>query len=279
MNKSNSENLDTPSTTGEAAPGESLTIERAIANLQGDDEGSRYYAAWWLGRFRVKEEAAIKALIVALNDESASTPDGGYPLRRNAARALGKLEDTSAVPALINCLDCSDYYVRESAAESLGVLDTSGESIPKLIEMLGLETLETGNRQPLAAIIEALGNLAATEAISSIKPFLKHSIDLVRYSALRAMYQLTRESCYGDELVKALDGENLQLRRSALSDLGAIGYLPAAEAIAETLAENSLKLISLKGILEHHLDIPSDGQEASLSEVSIRVMKLMDSLL
>jgi phycocyanobilin lyase alpha subunit len=61
-----------------------------------------------------------------------------------------------------------------------------------------------------------------------------------------------------------------------LADLGAIGYLPAAEPIAQTLAENSLKLIALKGLLEHqakHSDSPN------LSEGAIRVMALMDSLL
>lgn len=279
MSKSDSEKLESSVPATQEATGESLTVEQAIANLQGSDQGSRYYAAWWLGRFRVKEEAAVKALIAALENECDRTPDGGYPLRRNAARALGKLGDISAVPGLIVCLDCSDYYVRESAAESLGVLDRKKESTSKLIEMLNLENVESETAQPYAAIIEALGNLGITEAIESIKPFLEFSLDLVRYSALRAMYQLTQEARYGNELIKALDGDNLQLRRSALADLGAIGFLPAAEAISETLAENSLKIISLKGILEHHLEIPLDGEEPNLSDISIRVMKLMDSLL
>ena len=107
MSKSDSENLESPTPASEETESESLTIEQAIANLQGTDRGSRYYAAWWLGRFRIHEEAAIKALIAALDDEGDRTPDGGYPLRRNAARALGKLGDTRAIPALINCLDCS----------------------------------------------------------------------------------------------------------------------------------------------------------------------------
>jgi phycocyanobilin lyase subunit alpha len=52
-----------------------------------------------------------------------------------------------------------------------------------------------------------------------------------------------------DRLLEALLGDDLQLRRAALTDLGEIGYLPAAEPIANTLAENSLKLIVLKGLL------------------------------
>jgi phycocyanobilin lyase subunit alpha len=100
-----------------------LTVEQAIANLSGPDFGSRYYAAWWLGRFRVRSQSAVVALIATLTDESDRTPDGGYPLRRNSARALAKLGDTQAVPALLDCLTCTDYYVREAAAQALGVLD------------------------------------------------------------------------------------------------------------------------------------------------------------
>ena len=73
--------------------GKSLTVEQAITNLKGTDLGLRFYAAWWLGRFRVKDSEAVECLIKALGDEDDRTPEGGYPLRRNAARALGKLDN------------------------------------------------------------------------------------------------------------------------------------------------------------------------------------------
>ncbi|MBW4681830.1 MAG: HEAT repeat domain-containing protein [Microcoleus vaginatus WJT46-NPBG5] len=264
--------------------GESLTAEQAIANLRGDDLGLRYYAAWWLGRFRVREPAAVEALLAALEDESDRTDDGGYPLRRNAARALGKLGDQRSVPALIWCLESSDYYLREAAAQSLEMLNAAA-SVPVLMQMLagGVEAAvrvpgKPHLAQPYNAVIEALGTLHATEAISLIQPFLEHPVKRVQYSAARAMYQLTGQSIYAERLVQALHGDELQLRRSALMDLGAIGYLPAAEAIAETLAENSLKLIALKGILEHQLG-SNPTQPPSLSDNAIQVMTVMDSLL
>ncbi|MDJ0586521.1 MAG: HEAT repeat domain-containing protein, partial [Microcystis sp. M49636_WE2] len=38
------------------------TVEQAIANIQQrEDLGARYYAAWWLGRFRVRQPEAISA--------------------------------------------------------------------------------------------------------------------------------------------------------------------------------------------------------------------------
>lgn len=264
------------------AEGESLTVEQAIANLHSQDYSLRYYAAWWIGRFRVKEPAAIAALIAALQEESEQTKIGDYSLLRNAARALGKLGEKQALPALIQCLECADYYVREAAAQALEMLGDR-DSIGPLMKLLdggSVAAVRVPGKshlvQPYDSVIEALGTLQATEAIPLISPFLEHSVERVQYAAARAMYQLTGERIYGELLISALKEDNLQLRRSALMDLGAIGYLPAAQAISETLAENSIKLIALKGVLEHHLN---QQESLSLSDDAIRVMDLMDSLL
>jgi phycocyanobilin lyase alpha subunit len=263
-----------------------LTVEQAIANLQSEDLGLRMYAAWWLGRFRVDDPTAIDILIAALNDEDDRTEIGGYPLRRNAARALGKLGDRRAVPALIEALACSDFYVREAAAQALEMLgDLSG--VPTLLGLLQNQipgTLPAPEPphlvQPFDAILEALGGLGATETLSQVRPFLDHEVPRIQYAAARAMYQLTANpheaSQYGDRLIQALSVNELQLRRTALADLGAIGYLAAAKPIAETLAENSLKLISLKGLLEKQLEL---SPLPKLSAGAIEVMALMDQLL
>ncbi|BAY64046.1 phycocyanobilin lyase alpha subunit [Calothrix brevissima NIES-22] len=264
-----------------------LTVEQAIANLQGEDLGLRVYAAWWLGRFRVDAPEAIDVLITALEDEDDRTHAGGYPLRRNAARALGKLGENRAVPALVKALECSDFYVREAAAQSLEMLgDTS--CLHRLIDLLSdrisgtLPAPEPPQlAQPFDAIIEALGTLGAVEAIPAIESFLDHPIPRIQFAAARAMYQLTYKATetsnqYGDRLIQALANDDLQLRRAVLADLGAIGYLPAADAIAETLAENSLKLISLKGLLEKQLP---QTTAPDLSPGAIKVMQLMDALL
>lgn len=263
-----------------------LTIETAIANLQGDDLGLRMYAAWWLGRFRVKTEAAIQMLIAALTDEDDRTEAGGYPLRRNAARALGKLGDQQAVVPLIHSLECTDFYVREAAAKALEQLSAASATSRLLALLRGQVqgTLPAAEPpylvQPFDAIIEALGTLRAAEAKSDILPFLDHEVPRIRYAAARALYQLAPNpedaKQYGDQLVAALANEDLQLRRAVLADLGAIGYLPAAEAIAETLAENSLKLIALKGLLEKEL---ANAAAPEVSAGAEHVMSLMDSLL
>jgi phycocyanobilin lyase subunit alpha len=261
---------------------EQLTEKQAIANLkQKEDLGARYYAAWWLGKFRIKNPEAVSNLLIALEDEQDRAPDGGYPLRRNAARALGKLGDKSAVEPLNRCLEFPDYYVREAAAQALGTLGDR-RCVAALLKLLdgGVEsaTRVSGTPhliQPYEAVIEALGSLKATEAIEQIEPFTQHSTEKVKYAAARAMYQLTKEDKYGEILIEALNGEDLQLRRSALMDLGAVGYVKAGKAISETLAENSMKLIALKGLLETNL-ATNDGK---ISAESIEIMDLMDSLL
>jgi phycocyanobilin lyase alpha subunit len=263
-----------------AQAGEQLTVAQAIDNLTSPDTGLRFYAAWWLGRFKVQEALGFERLIAALRDEDDRTEDGGYPLRRNAARALGKIGagwdvGKRAVLPLIECLDCADFYVREAAAQSLEMLG-DGRAVPKLVERLQIGVADGALKagadlvEPFDAYLEALGTLGAQDALDLIAPFLNHPIGRTQYAADRAMYQLTGDDRYGQLLVEALRGKDLQLRRAALTDVGAIGYLPAAEAIYETLAENSLKLIALKGVLE---------KQAIGSAGAVRVMDLMDGLL
>lgn len=270
--------------TADPTMAEQLTVEQAIANLRHEDTSLRYYAAWWLGRFRVEDPTAVDALMAALKDEEDRTELGGYPLRRNAARALGKLGDRRAVPDLIECLSCEDFYVRDAAAQSLGLLGDP-VCIPNLLELLagGVEAAQPvpGRphlTQPYESVMEALGALGATEAVDSVRPFLQHPVARIQYAATRAMYQLTREPQYGDRLVEALNGGDLKLRRVALSDLGAIGYMPAADAIAQAAVENSFKLFALKGLLDTELCSSKTAVQSPTVAVC-HVLELMDNLL
>ncbi|MEL7512118.1 MAG: HEAT repeat domain-containing protein [Cyanobacteria bacterium J06554_3] len=261
-----------------------LTVPQAIANLkQTADTGDRYYAAWWLGRFQVREPAAVEALLVALRDDNDRDTDGGFPLRRNAARALGKVGDEAVVPALIECLSCSDYYVREAAAQSLELLGAK-DVIAPLLTLLG-GSVEAAVPvpgkpyliQPYNAILEALGALGDASVVATVEPFLRHDVPQVKNGAARALYQLTGKDEYAQALVDTLRCDDLQLRRSALLDLGEVGYLPAGDAIAQTLAENSIKLISLKGLLEKQ--VAQQNSNTYVSAETVKVMSLMDSLL
>lgn len=265
--------------------GHDWTPAKAIANLQQTvDSSLRYYAAWWLGHFKISRSDAIDALLTALVDQSYRSPDGGYPLCRNAARALGKLSDSRIVPALRARLTCEDYYVREAAIQSLEMQGNSS-CIPDLLEFLegGVEAAVSVPQkphliQPYEAVLEALGTLQAKNSVSLIQSFLDHPVPKVQFAAARALYQLTQEEQYGQYLVQGLQHGKLTVRRSALMDLSVSGYVPGATAIAETLAENSLKLIALKNLLEVQLSQQIDSG-LELDRTSEEIIVLMDQLL
>lgn len=258
-------------------------VASAIARLQQQtDLGQRYYAAWWLGQFRVREPAAVDALLAALQDTSDRSPDGGYPLRRNAARAIAKLGDCDSrlVPALLESLACEDYYVRDEAARALGEMGDRA-CIPALLELLAggpeAATLVPGKphlRQPYEAVLKALGKLQARDALDLVLAFEHHAVEKVRFAAGAAAYRLTGEAQYLEPVLQGLGASNLALRRSALLSLGEVGYLPAADAIFNTEAENSLKLIAMKGLLERSLQ-----HTAALASQNLHLMALMDGLL
>lgn len=271
--------------------GQPLNLDQALINInQTEDLGLRYYAAWWLGRMRVSSLEAIDSLLLALQDETDRSPDGGFPLRRNAAKALGKLGDLTAVPALTQCLKCEDYYVRESAAQALEMLGDSScvQALLALLEGGVDAAVQVPGKpylvQPYNAILEALGTLGNVSLAPIVEPFLSHDTPQVCNAAARAMYQFTGQAHYAERLVQVLRGDELQLRRSALMDLGAVGYVSAADAIANTLAENSMKLIALKGLLEHQLNTETPPESPSepgpaLSGTTQSILQLMDDLL
>lgn len=229
------------------------SADAAIAALQGNDNQLRYYAAWWLGKHQV--QASWTVLCEALKDESYRTEAGGYPLRRQAARALGQLKNPQAVPALIQALDCPDLNLREAVIQALSAIGD-----PLAVTPL-LNLLHNHQEQPYEALIEALGTLEVREARPQIEPFLQHQSERVQCAAARYLYLLTHEPQYIERIVRNLDHTNMYLRWAAMFDLGAIGHLQAARAIIQATVPNSLKLLNLKRILEAVLDSDTDPEQ------------------
>jgi len=247
-----------------------LSAESAIAALQGDDNQMRYFVAWWLGKHRI--QAAWEMLCDLLQDESDRTALGGYPLRRQAARALGKLKPVEAVPALLDALRCEeDLQFREAAIQALGAIGDRRAVMPLL------KLLRSNEPQPYEALIEALGQLQAREALSDVKPFLQDSSERVQCAAARYCYQITQQPNYLERIIQNLDHSNPYLRWAAAFDLGALGHLEAAQAILQAHISNSLKLANLKRILEVILD--GDRSEVEKQEAEQIIFQAIDGLL
>jgi phycocyanobilin lyase subunit alpha len=263
-----------------AAAGEPISEEEALQRLrQSEDQSHQYYAAWWLGRMRSRHPETVPLLQAALGRRQPREVSSGVEqnaVARNAARALGKLGDPRAIPDLLAALGDGDDGLREAAARALGELrameavspicarlasDQSGQPLPNSLRL----------REPCEALIEALGDIgvADPDVVAAIQPFSTHERPLIRSAAARALFQLTQDRSWGHGLIELLEHPLLQVRRSALMDLGAVGWRPALEPIRDTLAENSLKLIALRGLVER-------GQAPPDTET---VLMAMDNLL
>jgi phycocyanobilin lyase alpha subunit len=233
---------------------------------------------------RSRHPETVPLLRRALQQRQPRQPDSGVEanaVARNAARALGRLEAREAVADLLATLEDHDYGLREAAARALGELRAM-EAVPALCRRLAGGPAEAGARvpgspflrEPCEALLEALGEIGLAEkaVLQVVEPFASHERPLIRSAACRALLQLSGDARWAGDLTDLLRHPTLQVRRAALMDLGAVGWRPALAAIRGTQAENSLKLIALRGLAERPL-----GQEAGTSLEA--VLEAMDDLL
>jgi phycocyanobilin lyase alpha subunit len=267
--------------------GDPITEPEALRRLRlTDDPSAQYYAAWWLGRNRSTHPDTVPLLQQALRQRRPRDPGAGVEenaVARNAARALGKLGATAApaIPDLLATLDDADHGLREAAARALGDLRAEAAVAPLRARLASGPAVagaqEPGTprlQEPCDALLEALGQIGVADAavLAVIRPFVGHERPLIRSAACRALLQLTGEAHWGEQLVALLQHQQLQVRRAALMDLGAAGWRPALEPIAATLAENSLKLIALRGLAEQP---GASARDAG----TVAVLDAMDALL
>jgi phycocyanobilin lyase alpha subunit len=253
--------------------GEPITEAEAIERLrQTADCSQQYYGAWWLGRMRSRHPEAVPLLRVALRQRRPRDPGAGVEenaVARNAARALGKLSPAAnaAIPDLLASLDDNDDGLREAAARALGELRATA-AVPLLCRRLasgpaGAGALQPGTPrlvEPCEAMLEALGEIgvATHDVLAVVEPFARHEWPLIRSAAARALLQLSGDEAWARVLIELLEHPQLQVRRAALMDLGSAGWRPALQPIERTLAENSLKLIALRGLVERGRGEPGE---------------------
>jgi phycocyanobilin lyase alpha subunit len=264
----------------EAPPqaGEPISEAEAIERLrQTQDSSQQYYGAWWLGRMRSQHPEAVPLLQLALRQRKPRDPGAGVEenaVARNAARALGKLAPAAhaAIPDLLDTLDDEDDGLREAAARALGDLKAAAAVDPLCRRLAsgpaGAGALRPGTprlQEPCEAMLEALGDIgvASPDVLLVVEPFVGHERPLIRSAAARTLLQLSGEGRWANVLLDLLEHPQLQVRRAALMDLGGAGWRPALGAIERTLAENSLKLIALRGLVEQGRGEP--GEEALLA--------------
>ena len=102
-----------------------------------------------------------------------------------AARGLGTLGDTTAVPLLVELLDRDrrDPRVVLSAVRALGAIGDAGAA-PALLDLLRTRDLDPGL---LAALLDALGAVGAPETVEIAIELLAHGAPAVRGAALATL--------------------------------------------------------------------------------------------
>ncbi|MFQ3613363.1 MAG: HEAT repeat domain-containing protein [Cyanobacteriota bacterium] len=245
-----------------------LTWEQAVAQLQSADLQDRYYAAWYLGT--VRDPRGVEPLLLALQDELDRTALGGYPLRRNAAKALGQIGDTRALPGLVEALACTDLHVREEASYALAQLQ-DGRAVDPLLALLQAPEVE----QPWEAVIEALGQLNARQAEEAIRPFLNHASERVRSAAAWVLYRFTQAEALTQVLAALLAHPNPSLRQAALFDLAESGWVAGAPLLATADVALNLRINALKRLFDVALQL---GQVPP-SQVAESIIPQLDHLL
>lgn len=278
-----------------AAPeGAPIDEAEALRRLRcSQDPSAQYYAAWWLGRNRSTHPEAVPLLQEALRQRRPRDPGAGVEenaVARNAARALGKLAPAAvqAIDDLLATLEDEDHGLREAAARALGELRAEAAVEPLLRRLAGGPAVAGAQQpgtprlmEPCEALLEALGDIGVStvEVVAVIEPFVQHERPLIRSAASRSLLQLTGEERWGLQLVELLQHQQLQVRRAALMDLGGAGWRPALDPIARTLAENSLKLIALRGLVENNCRAPEPASGLAPDASTTAVLEVMDALL
>lgn len=111
------------------------------------------------------DERVVPALIEALKlgDEISSI---SQMISRNAAKSLGKLRDTRAVPALIECMGWEEGWgVKKEATRTLGIIGDKS-AVPALIRAM-----------PGEDAAYALGRIRDESAIPALKDMLKQDLE------------------------------------------------------------------------------------------------------
>jgi HEAT repeat protein len=187
----------------------SAAYEALAAALRASQWQARKNAAWALGA--LDDRRAVDVLIAALRDAEA-------PVRRNASWALGALDDRKAVPALSDALRDTDPGTRSQAAWALGALD-SPEAVPGLIECVN--DAESSVRSQAAWALGAIDDARAVPALS--RALAQDRDPKVRSQAAWALGAIGDHRA-STALAQALKDADAKVRRQAAWALGVIEH-------------------------------------------------------
>ncbi len=241
---------------------------------KSDDTALKYHAIWWLGKNKALE--ALTVLCEVLNEDNDQTELEGYPLRRQAARSLGMIANSQAVPSLIQSLDSTDLRLQEAAILALRSINDS-RAAPSLIAYLKAAS----SPKPMEVLIEALAAFEIWEVEDLISPYLNDSSKRIQGAAGVYFYRMTKDKQYLKIIINNLSDQNAFLRQSAAFDIAQCHDANLDETIATAELPNNVKMAALKQILETYIresNLASSGKLISDNTIQTLISKI-DSLI
>ena len=199
---------------------ERTEVQQLIQRLYSTDHFVRELAAEELAGLGDEAAVAVPALIALLQDEDEN-------VRRMVAYALGKLgaDSEEAEAALIRALEDPDYGVRWQAIRAVAGFGVS--AIPRLMQVFDGFRIDPENEFSIDATAFSSATAALAEMGEAAIPYLRDALGQSVNRATGAASALRLLGPGGEravpELVKALEHEDVELRRVAASALGAIG--------------------------------------------------------
>jgi len=181
----------------------------------------RIQAAETLGK--MENPSAVQALISALKDEN-------WKMRVAVAEALGDIHDRASVDALIAALGDPDWQVQQAAAEALGDIEDA-----RAVEALG-RALQSENRNVRLAVVDALGDIEDRRAFESLAHALKDDDWEIRKEAADALGSLEDPAAI-KPLSQALNDSNWEVRKEAVDALGDIEDRKVIEPLSLALKD------------------------------------------
>lgn len=227
--------------------GDTRAVPALVAALKDRDGLVRFSAAKALAEF--EDRRAIPALIEAFNDSNQSEIESqvifslesskdnheilterAYTQRWDAARALGKLRDKRAVPALIGALNDSDGLVRVSTAKALAELGDE-RGVSALINILN-----DSDDLARACAAEALGGFSDDRVVFALMNTLSDNDYGVRWYTVSALGKL-RDKRAVPALIRALSSDGGVISNKNMNQIhmmmSGMVQLRAAEALAK----------------------------------------------
>jgi HEAT repeat protein len=147
-------------------------------------------------------------------------------VRLEAARALGRLRNPEAVPALVEAMGDEEVAVRWASSKALAQIGQ--EAIPALAATL---QGEGGRLSPYA--LWSLGEIGSPSAVDALSDAVRSPLWEVRWSAAEALGDVGGRHA-GRALIEALGDRDERVRKAAVEALQKIGE-PILEPLGQAL--------------------------------------------